>query len=155
GESEDLPILTPMPFYSGLVDPGTVLRIKIVGNGGETLPNGEMTVVGDAGGNWLAKMPGLVLDNGPHQIIIEQTAATWDSGNDRHGYNLRTYFAPAISPTHIQVEEMTTHSVVGRRLSPIPDMTAADQNPFGNQNDDWRLQQYEYFAQSGIGGISI
>ncbi|MEO0415101.1 MAG: hypothetical protein AAF226_09140, partial [Verrucomicrobiota bacterium] len=128
GEDEDdikQPILTLMPIYSGLVDPGTVLTIKVRGQFGESLTNGEQTVVADAGGNWLAKMPGLVLEDEPHQIIIEQTRPTWDVVNERHGYNLRTYFAPAISPTHIQSEELSVESVMGRRLAPLPSMQDA------------------------------
>ncbi len=153
GDGEDFQLLTPMPFYSGLVDPGTVLKIKILGAAGAPLPNGEMTVVGDAGGNWLAKFPGLVLTDQPHQIVIEQTRPVWDIANDRHGYNLRTYFAPAINPSHTQTEEMTVDAVMGRRLHPLEEMQDEGEGPRGNMNHDWRLSNFELYAQSGIGGV--
>ncbi|MEO0416570.1 MAG: hypothetical protein AAF226_16625, partial [Verrucomicrobiota bacterium] len=150
------PILKLTPYYSGLVDPGTVLHIKIKGEFGESIANGEMTVVADAGGNWVAAFPDLVLTDQPHQIVIEQTRATWDMANDRHGYNLRTYFAPAISPTHIQSEVKDPSGAFGRIISPMSMETMRDAAgaPKGNSNTDWRLSEYEYYAQSGIGGVT-
>ncbi len=154
-EDEDGPILTLMPIYSGLVDPGTVLRIRILGDTGAPLPNGDQTVVADVGGNWLATFPGLVLMDEPHMVVIEQTPPTWNLGNDSHGYNLRTYFAPAISPTHAQVEEMGAGDVLARRLSGVEvhGMSSQDGNTKSHENSDWRLANHEFHCQSGIGGV--
>ncbi len=154
GEGEkDGPILTLMPIYSGLADPGTVLNIKILGEFGEVLTNGTSTVVADAGGNWLAKFPGLVLHDEPHRIIVEQSKPAWNLGGEQHGYNLRTYFAPAISPTHVQSEQTGVEEVMTRRLVPIKDMMEQNRHGDMGSNRDWRLGQFEFAPVSGIGGV--
>ncbi|MEO0414403.1 MAG: hypothetical protein AAF226_05570, partial [Verrucomicrobiota bacterium] len=158
GEEEEFdkpqPILTMMPIYSGLADPGTVIKIRVQGQLGEPLQNGEQTVVADAGGNWLAKMPGLVLVDQPHAVVIEQTRPAWDLVDGKHGYNFRTYFAPAISPTHTETESMDVDNVMGRRLSPMV-MDLGDQHgvDYLDKNLDWRLGEQERYASSGIAGM--
>ncbi len=152
---EEQPILTMMPFYSGSADPGTVLNIKIVGSEGGAFPNGEVTVVADAAGGWLAKLPGLILTDEPHVVVITQTAPAWDQNPESHGYNLRTYFAPAIAKTHTQVEELTVGTVMGRRLSSVSleNSLESSREPNGNINEDWRAKNYEYLPKSVIAGM--
>ncbi|MEO0414987.1 MAG: DUF11 domain-containing protein, partial [Verrucomicrobiota bacterium] len=152
-DEERQPILSIVPIYSGLVDPGTVLKISIVGADGNIPLNGETTVVADAGGNWLAKFPGLSLTDEPRQIVIEQTRPAWDVLSDHHGYNLRTYFAPGISPSHVQAEDLSISSVMTRRLGAFADMVEHTANPGKLHNDDWRLRMSEFYAESGVGGI--
>ncbi len=154
-EDEDLPILTLMPIYSGTADPGTTLRIRILGGTGESIPGGDQTVVADVGGNWLATFPALVLMDGPHTIVVEQTPPVWNLSNDRHGFNMRTYFAPGISPTHSQTEALDVGNVLARRLSGVvvDSMSSGDSDGASHSNVDWRLGNYERFVQSGIGGV--
>lgn len=155
-ENEMLPILTLMPVYSGTADPGTVLRIRIMGDTGAPLNNGDQTIVADAGGNWLATFPGLVLMDEPHTIIVEQTPPTWSLGDNNHGFNMRTYFAPAINPTHSQVEHAQVDDVLGRRLGSVVLGSIQDQSEDGatGSNLDWRLSDYELLAKSSVGGIT-
>ena len=145
------PILSVLPLYSGQADPGTVLRILLQDDNGNVI--GTQTTMADAGGNWLATFPGTVLFDEPHIINIEQTKATWHNDNRDHGFNLRTYFAPAINPSHIQSEVLTIDAVAGRRLAPVAADSMQNNHEYPQGTDDWRLRHYDSIAESGIGGV--
>lgn len=152
-DERELPPVAIVPMYSGLVDPGTVLNIKIMGKGSERLLHGEMTIVGDAGGNWLAKFPDLEIGDEPHYIVIEQSRPTWNITDDEHGYNLRTYFAAPVSGSHSQVNPVSIEAVMGRRSTLLGVDQLNKVSHSAKANTDWRLGEHEFYCVSGIAGV--
>ncbi len=61
--------------------------------------------VADAGGNWMASFPSAVIRDYPNSVQISQSSAFY-SLSDPHGYNLRTYFSPALNPGHFMFQEL-------------------------------------------------
>lgn len=96
GDSADLPLLRVSPVYTGMARPGSVITVRILGGSGELLPGGDLTIVADAGGNWSAVFADLVLGDGPHYIVVEQSAPSWTA--DEMGLGSTTlFFSPGLN----------------------------------------------------------
>lgn len=93
------PALLPItPIYSGAANPGATLVIDLYNANGIHI--GSMTVMADAGGNWLANFGTATLRDTPSDVRITQINAPYSFGAGA-GQNLRTYYAPAaINPGH-------------------------------------------------------
>jgi hypothetical protein len=130
------PFLTMMPTYSGTTAPGTVLTIRILGPNGEYLPGGTQTVVADLSGNWVASFSGLVMDDSPHYIELEERPPVWDTGVKGI---FRTFFSPAINGSYMEFEQLSVESIFGRRLATVAMEEINDTNRHPNgSNQDWR-----------------
>lgn len=99
-------------MVSGLAQPGTTIRLTVYDASGEVI--GMETVVADTGGNWLASFNGEKITAIPAFVVMDQTAATQNSGFDT-GYDLRTYFSPASSTGTYYLEDLTVENVFGKR----------------------------------------
>ena len=109
------PILTLIPTYSGTASPGQIIKVSILGAGGELLPGGQMTVNADVAGNWIANFSNLILGDFPYTVQVEIFDSNWSGALQRVG--LQTFYAPAITPTFGQNEGLSVDSILGRRLS--------------------------------------
>ncbi len=138
------PMLSLMPIFVGSATPGTVVKVSVRGASGESIAGGETTVVADTAGGWVAQFPNLTMDDAEnYRIVIEQSEPSWDiahGGSIKDGH-VKTYFAPAISTAATSPEELTTSSVLGRRLTANALQESIDQSqyPAGRPNLDWRL----------------
>jgi len=99
------PLLPLAPIYSGEADPGSTLVLTLYNTNGDII--GSQTVVVDAGGNWMANFPSTVIRDYPNGVQITQSSVFY-SLSDQHGYNLRTYFSPALSAGHFMFQELRT-----------------------------------------------
>ncbi len=115
-EDEYTPLLTLIPTYSGMAEPGSVIFIRILSPDGGYLPGGSITVVADLSGVWNASFSDLVLGDSPYFIQIEVQAPCWDQSTSSI---FNTYFAPSISGSHTASENLSVKSVMGRRLSSV------------------------------------
>ena len=97
------PLLPLAPIYSGEAEPGSTLVITLYNTKGEII--GTQTVIVDAGGNWMANFPSTVIRDYPNSVHIAQSNAFY-SLSDPHGFNLRTYFSPALNPGHFMFEQL-------------------------------------------------
>ncbi|VAX09906.1 internalin, putative, partial [hydrothermal vent metagenome] len=89
-----LPTMPVAPIFSGTTEPGTTITITMFDEAGSIL--GTQTVIGDTGGNWLTSFPNVVIYDHPYSIQMTQSIS---SANDSTatGFNLRTYFSPALN----------------------------------------------------------
>lgn len=110
-----LPILPLAPIYSGEADPGATLFISLVNARGVTI--GEQTVMVDAGGNWLATFPSSTIRDVPSSVRITEIPAPYSLA-DGTGYNLRTYFSPALNPGHFFTGAQMS-ALLGARPAPL------------------------------------
>ena len=110
-----LPILPLAPIYSGEADPGATLFISLVNARGITI--GEQTVMADAGGNWLVTFPSTTIRDVPSSVRITEIPAPY-SLEDGAGYNLRTYFSPALNPGHFFTGAQM-NALLGARPAPL------------------------------------
>jgi hypothetical protein len=86
------------PIYSGAANPGATLVIDLYNANGTHIAS--MTVMADAGGNWLANFGTATLRDTPSDVRITQVNAPYSFGAGL-GQNLRTYYAPAaLNPGH-------------------------------------------------------
>lgn len=139
------PALTLAPIYSGHAEPGTTLSIFMYDVKGQVI--GSQTVIADAGGNWLATFPSSVVYEMPHFVIIGQSKPSY-STEDHHGFNLRTYFAPATHTGMFFYEEFTVNQVFAKRAAALM-QTSIDsaEDPF---NFDWSKSYYEFLGSQGL-----
>jgi len=112
-------ILPPMerffqPLYSGTAEPGATLAVDLYNAQGERI--GSQTVVTDVGGNWMANFPDTNINLQPATLVIRQTYAGYNALAGA-GYNLRTYFQPAIQGGMDFWEFLTFENVLGKRAS--------------------------------------
>ncbi len=110
-----LPLLPLAPIYSGEADPGATLFISLVNARGVTI--GEQTVMVDAGGNWLATFPSSTIRDVPSSVRITEIPAPYSIA-DGTGYNLRTYFSPALNPGHFFTGAQM-NALLGMRPAPL------------------------------------
>jgi hypothetical protein len=100
------------PLFSGTGEPGAMIRVDLYDVRND--PIGSMTVPVDAGGNWMANFPGTNVDLMPHSLVLRQTFPNHNALADA-GYNLRTYFRPAIMGGMYISEYLTVENVLGSR----------------------------------------
>jgi len=102
------PLISLMPLYSGSADPGSTLTIEIFSAGGAEV--GTETVVADAGGNWVAGFPTTTLRDYPQTVTISSQAPV-NGDADASGFNLRTYFSPAVNSSHFFRQQLDIGSI--------------------------------------------
>jgi len=143
------PLLPLMPIYSGHAEPGTTLVIRLFNSQGDEI--GQQTVIADAGGNWIATFPNSIIYDTPHEATIEQTSANYSQDSGR-GFNLRTYFAPALNQGHFFLEDLSVDQVFRKRTSDVLDNAyQADTSPIGM---NWEENYYEFLgSQSTPAGM--
>ena len=111
-----LPMLPLMPIYSGESDPGATLVLELYNANGERI--GSQTVVVDAGGNWLATFPSTVARDYPNSVSITQLSAPYSVGAGG-GYNLRTYYSPALNAGQFMFSAVHTSDLFGTDSAPL------------------------------------
>jgi len=100
------------PLFSGTGEPGAMIRVDLYDVRND--PIGSATVPVDAGGNWMANFPGTNINLMPHRLVLRQTFPNQNALADA-GYNLRTYFRPAIMGGMYVSEHLTVENVLGSR----------------------------------------
>jgi len=100
------------PLFSGTGEPGAMIRVDLYDVRND--PIGSTSVPVDAGGNWMANFPGTNVDLMPHSLVLRQTFPNHNALADA-GYNLRTYFRPAIMGGMYISEYLTVENVLGSR----------------------------------------
>ena len=106
--------LTYTPMYSGTADPASTLNVSVYDPRGNLI--GSETVQADAGGNWMANFFKTTMLDEPHSVVIRQTYGAPSALADA-GYNLRTYYAPAVQGGTFVSEHLTVENVAGRRTA--------------------------------------
>ncbi|MEO0413883.1 MAG: Ig-like domain-containing protein, partial [Verrucomicrobiota bacterium] len=138
------PILTMMPVFTGIAEPGTVVTVKVVGVGGEVLPNGVSTAIAGNTGGWVAKFENLLIESDQvHRVVIEESEPEWRLGNPNRGIqSVKSFFVPEVNDLRSLSEgNLSVNSVFGRRLSSSAMDTINEANlyPNGKPNIDWRI----------------
>ena len=139
-----LPPLPIFPIFSGATEPGTTLNFKLYNEAGAEI--GSQTVMADTGGNWLANFPGNIMFDQPHSMRVEQTASVV-SIDGASGFNLRTYFSPAMNEQLFFSHAYTPETVFSNTAS--ASLQAIHQglnNPFNLGGGDFYA--YEYLSSS-------
>jgi len=139
-----MPVLPVAPIYSGIVASGTTLKITLYSEHGVSI--GEQTVMADVGGNWLASFPNAIIHDMPHDVKVEQVTAVYND-NVMSLFDMRTYFAPALSPQLFFSHQMSVLTVMSTTPSKV--MMALHQaymRPFATHWNDYN--EYEFFAGS-------
>ena len=108
------PSTVVQPMYSGTAEPGTTLAVSVFDRRGNLI--GSETTVADAGGNWFANFFKTAIRDEPHSIVIRQMSAGYGGLADS-GFNLRTYYTPAIQGGTFIAEHLTVENVMGKRAS--------------------------------------
>lgn len=139
------PMLPIMPTYSGHAEPGSTIVVEIRNARGAII--GMETVMADAGGNWLAKLAGIVVYDIPTKVSYTVTRPTYAEGSE-NAFNMRTFFSPAINPSHFFTENYDINTVLseeaGKRMAV---MQKANE---GSQSFDWDSFNYEFLAEPGV-----
>jgi hypothetical protein len=102
------------PFYSGTGEPGSTLLVDLFDARGNLIGS-ESTMV-DAGGNWSTNFFNTFVTDEPHSVVLRQTYSGQSPLYDA-GYNLRTYFSPAILGGSFISEHLTVENVLGKRAA--------------------------------------
>ena len=139
-----LPPLPIFPIFSGATEPGTTLNFKLYNEAGAEI--GSQTVMADTGGNWLANFPGNIMFDQPHSMRVEQTASIV-SIDGASGFNLRTYFSPAMNEQLFFSHAYTPETVFSNTAT--ASLQAIHQglnNPFNLGGGDFYA--YEYLSSS-------
>jgi hypothetical protein len=130
------------PLYSGTAEPGATLEVNLYDPRGNLI--GQETTVADAGGNWMASFFKTSMRLEPHTVVIRQTQA---AGNPaaQAGYNLRTYFSPAVHGGTFISEWLTVENVTGRNApaNAVWDLYQASTHPISM---GWDMYTYELLA---------
>ncbi len=140
-----LPPLPVSPLYSGWAEPGSTLDLKMYDQHGNLI--GSQAVMADTGGNWVASFPSVIVTDRPYAIDISQTQSV-QNAHAMAGFNLRTYFSPALHAQMFWSHHATPASVLAYQPANVLDaMLAQDSHPLGM---DWNASyNYEYLAASG------
>lgn len=138
------PLLPVSPMYTGHAEPGTTLYINLTDAQGNLV--GSQLVMADTGGNWLANFSGTLLYDMPHNIDIQQDLSLYNASS-AGGFNLRTYFMPAISMSPFTMSQLTLESIFATRPFAILETLGEHYNQGANLawND---FYDYEYKAVS-------
>ena len=89
-----MPPLPVAPIYTGLAEPGTTLVLAIYDMNGNQV--GSQTIMADTAGNWLASFPGVLLNELPHDMTIDQRISLYNASTAGL-FNMRTYFNPGFT----------------------------------------------------------
>jgi uncharacterized repeat protein (TIGR01451 family) len=139
--------LEPLPvdaLFTGHPEPHTVLVITLTDEFGAAL--GQQIVMADTGGNWVANFAGTVLNSQPHAISISQQAPA-NSDSTAGGFNLRTYFSPALhGQLFFAYQPSITTAFANQSGDVLAAMSAGNHNPLGLATSD--SEPYEFFASS-------
>ena len=138
------PLLPVSPIYTGHAEPGTSLRINLSDAQGNFI--GSQLVMADTGGNWLANFSGTLMYDMPHDIEIQQDLSLYNASS-AGGFNLRTYFMPALSMSPFTTPELTIDSIFATRPFAILDSIGEHYNQGTNLAWD-DFYDYEYKAVS-------
>ena len=140
-----LPPLPVSPLYSGWAEPGSTLDLKMYDQHGNLI--GSQAVMADTGGNWVASFPSVIVTDRPYAIDISQTQSVQNM-HAMAGFNLRTYFSPALHAQMFWSHHATPASVLAYQPAHVLEsMLAQDSNPLAM---DWNSSySYEYLAASG------
>ncbi len=103
------------PLYSGTAQPGATLSVDVYNARGDLI--GSESAVADAAGNWATSFFNTTIEDEPHTIVLRQTYAPSYGGLADAGYNLRTYFVPAIQGGTFVSEQLTVENVTGNRAN--------------------------------------
>ncbi|PTX97490.1 hypothetical protein DB346_21075 [Verrucomicrobia bacterium LW23] len=138
------PMLTLAPMYSGAADPGSTLVLEIFNAMGVKV--GTQTVVVDTGGNWLATFPSTILHDYPQTVVItEQPSPVEDAS--RSGFNLRTYFSPAINSSHFFYQQPDVNKVMSQMPQTVlENLYQGTRNPVQVGGEKYR---YEFLSAQG------
>ena len=146
-DADDPRFLEPLPvdvLFSGHAEPGTVLVVTLYDESGAAI--GQQITVTDTGGNWVANFGGTVISGQPHAITIEQQPASVN-GSTQGGFNLRTYFSPALNAQLFFSYPADAEAVFARLPGNMLDsLAAANREPLGL---GWNnTNSYEFLASS-------
>jgi hypothetical protein len=130
------------PLYSGTADPGATLEVNLYDPRGNLI--GQETTVADAGGNWMASFFKSPMRLEPHSLVIRQTYAG-ESPAAQAGYNLRTYYSPAVHGGTFISEWLTVENVTGKGepANAVWDLYRASLHPIAM---GWGMYSYELLA---------
>ena len=146
GILEKLPVRSTVyqPLYSGTAEPGSTLQVDVYDRRGDLI--GSETTVTDAGGNWMTNFFNTFMQDEPHSIVVRQTYAGYNALADA-GYNLRTYYTPAIQGGTFISEHLTVENVLGKRsaATAVDALYAASMYPI---TLGWHVYPFEFLAQS-------
>ncbi|MGE9290189.1 MAG: SdrD B-like domain-containing protein, partial [Puniceicoccales bacterium] len=139
------PMVTLAPIYSGEATPGSTIVITLFNSDGIAIAT--QSVVVDTGGNWMASLPGSIIEDYPETIQIVQTAPSHQN-SEAYGYNLRPYYASALSSGHFFQEERTIPRVMAERAEVVSDsLLQMLESPFQFGTNGKHF--YEYLTQPG------
>lgn len=105
------PPLPVAPLFSGATEPGTVLEISLFDENGSVIA--IQSVTGDTGGNWVASFANVVIVDHPHSMQIDQVGSP-NNDSTQAGFNLRTYFSPALHGQVFFSQKPSVEGVLGR-----------------------------------------
>ncbi|MEO0415783.1 MAG: hypothetical protein AAF226_12630, partial [Verrucomicrobiota bacterium] len=110
-------------------------------------------IVADAAGNWLAKFPGLVLENDSFFIVVEQQAPTWNTDRDAPDNQVRTYFSTGVNSVQSKPSQLTPLQGFNEASSSglFEDLKSSKKSPL-KANLDWRVLA-DSTPASGMGGV--
>jgi len=100
------------PMFTGTGAPGGMLYLELYDAHNDLL--GSTTVPVDAGGNWMANLPGTSVGLEPHHVVLRQTYAGYNALAEA-GYNLRLYYQPAVMGGIYVSQYLTVDNVLGRQ----------------------------------------
>ncbi|TKB05876.1 SdrD B-like domain-containing protein [Desulforhopalus sp. IMCC35007] len=138
------PLLPVSPIYTGHAEPGTTLRINLTDAQGNFV--GTQLVMADTGGNWLANFAGSLMYDMPHSIEIQQDLSLYNAST-AGGFNLRTYFMPALSDSPFTSLALSVDSIFATR----PFVILETLSEYYNQSSGLAWDDhydYEYIAVS-------
>ena len=134
------------PLFSGTAAPGSMLSGDLYDARNDHI--GSMTVPGDAGGNWMANFPGTNIDLMPHSLVLRQSFPNHNALADA-GYNLRTYFQPAIMGGMYMSEYLTVENVLGSRSVEVS-MNALYHASLSPIVMGWHAYPYEFLTNTVV-----
>ncbi|MEQ8662533.1 MAG: DUF11 domain-containing protein, partial [Gammaproteobacteria bacterium] len=139
--------LEPLPLdalFTGHAEPNTVLVVTLIDARGETLA--QQMVLTDTGGNWVANFAGSVLTSQPHAISIGQQTSSINESTTG-GFNLRTYFSPALHGQLFFAWQPNVEAVFARTAGGVLEgLAAANRDPLGLGGEG--MPSYEFIASS-------
>ena len=139
--------LEPLPvdaLFTGHAEPHTTLVITLIDQQGASIA--QQVVVTDTGGNWVANFGGTVLTSQPHAISITQQTAS-ENASTPGGFNLRTYFSPALQGQLFFVYQPSVETVSANQAgATLEAMAGVNRDPLAVGWED--APSYEFFASS-------
>lgn len=146
-DAEQSRFAEPLPvdaLFSGHAEPHTVLVITLYDANGASI--GQQITVTDSGGNWVANFGGTVISGQPHAISIEQQSSALN-GSTTGGFNLRTYFSPALHSQLFFSYRADGESIESQTPATVLEsMSQANRNPLALGWND--TNSYEFLASS-------